>query len=72
MTYAMEVARDLCKSSPIAVREAKRAIDASIGVPLEDGLNIENDAWRAVINSEDRAEGIRAFNEKRDPNWQNR
>lgn len=72
MSHALEVARDVCKSSPVAVREAKRAIDASIGVPLEDGLNIENDAWRIVINTEDRAEGIRAFNEKRDPNWQNR
>ena len=72
MSHALEVARDVCKSSPVAVREAKRAIDASIGVPLEDGMNIENDAWRVVINTEDRAEGIRAFNEKRDPNWQNR
>ena len=72
MSHALEVARDVCRSSPVAVREAKRAIDASLGVPLEDGMNVENDAWRIVINTEDRAEGIRAFNEKRDPNWQNR
>lgn len=72
MSYSMEVARDICKSSPIAVRQAKHAIDSALGVPLEDGLAIENDAWRVVINSEDRAEGINAFNQKRDPNWQNR
>lgn len=72
MSHALEVARDVCRSSPVAVREAKRAIDASLGIPLEDGLNIENDAWRIVINTEDRAEGIRAFNAKRDPNWQNK
>jgi len=72
MSYAMDVARDICRSSPVAVRQAKHAIEAALGLPLEDGLNVENDAWRIVVNTEDRAEGIRAFNEKRDPNWQNR
>lgn len=59
-------------SSPIAVRAAKRAIDGALGVPIEDGIELEHDAWAEVIASEDRAEGIAAFNEKRDPNWQNR
>jgi enoyl-CoA hydratase/carnithine racemase len=71
-TYALEVAHDLMKSSPVALREAKRAIDEAIGVPLHEGIDIEHDAWTVVIQSEDRSEGIAAFNEKRSPQWKNR
>jgi enoyl-CoA hydratase/carnithine racemase len=68
---ALAVARDVCRSSPIAVREAKKAMDATFGVALADGIELEHDAWRAVIATEDRTEGIAAFNEKRDPDWNN-
>jgi len=70
-TATMELAADLCKSSPIAVREAKRAIEASFGSTLEEGVAIEHEGWRRIIETEDRAEGIAAFNEKRDPEWKN-
>ena len=69
---ALEVARDICRSSPVAVRQAKRAMNATFGLPIEDGIEFENDAWRVVIASEDRDEGIAAFNEKREPDWKNR
>lgn len=71
-SWTMSVALDICKSSPVAVRAAKLAIDGSIGVPLDDGIELENESWKTVIASEDRLEGIKAFNEKRDPNWANR
>lgn len=70
-SWTMSVALDICKSSPIAVRAAKMAIDASIGVPIDEGIEIEHEAWQTVIGSADRVEGINAFNEKRDPNWKN-
>ena len=69
---AMLAAREVCKSSPVAVREAKRSIDAALGVPLDHGIEIEDESWEVVIQTEDRAEGIAAFNEKRDPQWKNR
>jgi enoyl-CoA hydratase/carnithine racemase len=69
---ALDFARDICECSPVAVREAKRTIDATYGVALEDGVELENEAWKVVIASEDRAEGIAAFNEKRAPKWHNR
>lgn len=72
MDWAMETAKTICKASPVAVREAKRSIDAALGVPIDQGMEIENDSWKVVIETEDRAEGIAAFNEKRDPNWKNR
>lgn len=71
-THVLEVAHDLLNSSPVALREAKRAIDEAIGVPLHEGIDIEHDAWTVVIQSEDRSEGIAAFNEKRPPEWKNR
>lgn len=65
-------AEEIARSSPVAVRAAKRSIDRALGVPIADGIEIENDAWKEVIASEDRLEGITAFNEKRDARWQNR
>lgn len=69
--WVMQTARHICKASPVAVREAKRSIDAALGVPMDQGIEIENDSWKVVIETEDRAEGIAAFNEKRDPQWKN-
>jgi enoyl-CoA hydratase/carnithine racemase len=70
--WTMKLALDIAKSSPVAVRAAKRSIDAALGVPIDEGIEIENDAWKQVISSDDRLEGITAFNEKRDPEWTNR
>lgn len=67
-----QLALDICRSSPVAVRAAKQATDAAFGVPIEDGIEAEHRAWETVIGSEDRLEGITAFNEKRDPQWRNR
>jgi enoyl-CoA hydratase/carnithine racemase len=69
---ALALAEELCKSSPPAVREVKRAVDAGFGLPLDDAVDLENDGWTVVIETEDRAEGIAAFNEKRPPVWKNR
>ena len=68
----MELAREICRSSPAGVREAKRAIDRGWEVPLEVGIELEDLAWRRAVASEDRREGIAAFNDKRDPQWKGR
>jgi enoyl-CoA hydratase/carnithine racemase len=69
---AVGLAREICRSSPVAVREAKRSIRAAHGTSLEDGIEVEHRAWEVVVNTEDRAEGIAAFNENRDARWNNR
>ena len=69
---AVELAREICKASPVAARAAKRALDAALGNPVEAGMDLEHEMWKDVIVSADRAEGIAAFNEKRAPQWSNR
>ena len=70
--FTLDLARELLRSSPVALREAKRSIDSALGVSIDDGIDIEHDAWTVVIASEDRSEGIAAFNEKRAAEWKNR
>ncbi|MBR7824787.1 enoyl-CoA hydratase/isomerase family protein [Actinospica sp. MGRD01-02] len=64
---ALELARRIAANSPVAVRNAKRALRTGVDLPLAAGLDVEDSAWRAAAFSADRAEGIRAFNEKRPP-----
>jgi enoyl-CoA hydratase/carnithine racemase len=66
---ALEVAAQLARNSPVAVRAAKRALRNGWGVPLDPALDIEDAAWRTAALSADRREGIAAFAEKRAPNW---
>jgi enoyl-CoA hydratase/carnithine racemase len=66
---ALELAGVIARNSPVGVRNAKRALRTGAGLPLEEGLEIEDAAWRATAFSADRAEGVAAFNEKRPPAW---
>ena len=66
------IAQEVLKNSPFAVRQAKRAIDCGVDLPLEDGLECEHEAYMRAIASEDRREGIAAFNEKRPPQFTGR
>jgi enoyl-CoA hydratase/carnithine racemase len=67
-----ELAAEIMRAAPVALREAKRAIDGGFGLPLAEGLALEDGAWRAAVASEDRAEGVAAFSEKREPRWTGR
>ena len=58
---AAALAKQIAGNAPMAVRAAKRAID---------GRQPELGAYWAAVDTEDRREGIRAFLDKRPPNWQ--
>jgi enoyl-CoA hydratase/carnithine racemase len=58
---------EILKNSPFAVRQAKWAIDHGADLPFADGLDRENEAYLRALSSEDRREGIAAFNDKRRP-----
>lgn len=66
---ARELAWTIAGNSPVAVRNAKRALRLGAGVDLATGLEVEDAAWRATAFSPDRREGVAAFNERRRPDW---
>ncbi|TME81957.1 MAG: enoyl-CoA hydratase/isomerase family protein [Chloroflexi bacterium] len=66
------IAEDIAARGPLAVREAKRLIDAALDVDLDAGLAAELDASERIFASEDMLEGARAFFEKRDPHYEGR
>ena len=63
------LAQEIMKNGPFAVRQAKWAIDHGADQEFEDGLEREHEAYMRAIASEDRREGILAFNEKRRPQF---
>ncbi|MGB9699413.1 MAG: enoyl-CoA hydratase-related protein [Thermodesulfobacteriota bacterium] len=67
-----KLASEICANAPLAVRQAKKAIELGLSVDLHTGMEIENEAFNVNLVTEDRQEGIRAFNEKRPPQWQGR
>jgi enoyl-CoA hydratase/carnithine racemase len=62
---ATALAHEIMKNSPFAVRQAKWAIDQGADQEFEQGLEREHEAYMRAIASEDRREGIAAFNDKR-------
>jgi enoyl-CoA hydratase len=69
---AMVVARAIADGPPLAVRAAKRAVQASAELPLTAGLAREREAFFDLFATEDQAEGMSAFTEKRAPRWSGR
>ncbi|AEP01061.1 MULTISPECIES: enoyl-CoA hydratase [Heyndrickxia] len=69
---AFELAGEMQKNGPIALRQAKTAIDQGTETGLSAGLKIEELAYNALIPTEDRLEGLRAFAEKRTPVYKGR
>lgn len=72
MEETLELARTIAANGPIPVRQAKKAINWGSDLSIEAGLVLEIEAYNVVVPTEDRREGIDAFNEKRDPVFKNR
>ncbi|MDP8921532.1 MAG: enoyl-CoA hydratase-related protein [Chloroflexota bacterium] len=69
---AVALATQIAANGPIAVRQAKLSINRGLDTPLHHALAVELDAYAACIPTEDRHEGIRAFNERRPPEFKGR
>jgi methylglutaconyl-CoA hydratase len=63
---------ELAAGGPLALAQAKRAIDAGFGRPMPEALTCERACYEVVLGSEDRNEGLRAFAEKRAPRFRGR
>ena len=61
----LDIARAIAANAPIGVRQAKKSIHRGMDVDLRTGLAFEVEAYNRTVDTEDRHEGVRAFNEKR-------
>ncbi len=69
MDAVLRIAESIASNSPTAVQAVKRAVLMGIGEPTEQSIAIMMEAhWRSVVHP-DRVEGIRAFNEDREPEY---
>lgn len=64
---AVALAKEISKNGPIAVKQAKLAINKGLEVDLQTGLQIEKMAYQMTIPTKDRIEGLHAFKDKRKP-----
>jgi enoyl-CoA hydratase len=69
---AREIAETIARNGPIAVRQAKKAIAYGSETDLETAMILAIEAYNATVVTEDRLEGVRAFNEKRRPQYKGR
>ena len=67
LTEARNMAAMICETGPIAVEQAKYAINYGLETDLNTGLAIESNAYWLTIPTKDRLEGLAAFREKRKP-----
>jgi len=66
MTEAKALAQKLATKPPIAIQQAKEAINAGMDMDLENGCRFENEAFALSFATEDKKEGMTAFLEKRE------
>ena len=72
MKEVMATASVIARNAPISVRQAKHSIHHGLQMSISDALAFEIEAYNRTIPSEDRREGILAFNEKRRPVFRGR
>jgi len=65
----MEIANRIAEKSPVALRMAKEAVKTASRATLDEGLRREVDLFALCFSSEDKDEGVRAFLEKRKPQF---
>lgn len=66
---AHSLAEEMLDSAPIALGQAKKAMNRGIETDLQTGLAIENEAYEVTLGTEDRIEGLEAFKEGRKPDF---
>ncbi|HVK37586.1 MAG TPA: enoyl-CoA hydratase-related protein [Candidatus Kapabacteria bacterium] len=69
---AMKLAREVAARPPISVRLAKESVLKSFDTTINDGLEFERKNFYLLFATEDMKEGMKAFLEKRAPEWRGR
>ena len=66
------VSNEICANAPLAVKQAKKSMKVSLDVDRKTSHRFALEAYYRLVTSEDRHEGILAFNEKRQPVFKGR
>lgn len=66
---AMATAERIARNAPMSTRQAKKSVSASTQLDYHMGYQYEIEAYNRLVTTEDRLEGVRAFNEKRKPDF---
>ena len=66
---ALAIAELIASKSPVAVASAKQATRAALSLPLDEGLRMERSLFAMCFASQDKIEGVKAFLEKRTPEF---
>lgn len=61
------LAKRICANAPLSVLQAKKSIHFGMQADLRTGMAFEIEAYNRLVDTEDRMEGVRAFNERRSP-----
>jgi len=69
LSEALATARRIAANAPLAVRQAKKSLGAAMDLDLKSGYAFEIEAYNPLVSTRDRLEGVRAFNEKRAPDF---
>jgi enoyl-CoA hydratase len=66
---AVELAAQIAQRAPLGVQMAKAAVNKAYDLTLQEGLEFEKTLFYFLFSTEDQKEGMRAFAEKRKPEW---
>jgi len=69
---ALETAAAIAANAPLSTRQVKQSVTRGLRMSLSDGLAFEIEAYNRLVPTEDRVEGVLAFNEKRTPVFKGR
>jgi enoyl-CoA hydratase len=70
LDQARALAAELATKAPVAIKMIKRALNDGVDGDLTAGLAVEREAVIEALGTKDAEEGVVAFLEKRQPNWQ--
>lgn len=72
MSEVLDTAARIARNAPLSIRRAKRAMVFGARMDLRSAMFFEIDAYNQLVGTQDRQEGINAFNEKRPPKFTGR
>jgi enoyl-CoA hydratase/carnithine racemase len=72
MARALETARAIAGNAPLSIRQVKKSVRYGMQMELKTAYRFEVEAYNHLVETEDRYEGVRAFNEKRRPVFKGR